>query len=278
VSAIDGRSSSQTVVVTPVNTGSAQLQILSSLVQFDPGSKLVVDSNIESSFDVRAFWNVSSSLGKPFLFSPLTLSEQTFTAFEANNKIHFPLSVPACALGGGISYTFRLTVHPIGNAILATFAEIVLRANSPPSGGYLAIQPRSGVGLLTYFTIFSPGFTTDVSAFPLSYTFTYRVSQNSANLNIASASARAFTVSTLPAGLPVLHNLINVSSQATDVFLSSTSVYQNVTVAASRNVDFSHILQSGLIEAFSLGNVNLAFQIVNNVSPRQICCFCMEMK
>ena len=251
VSAKDGRSSSQTVVVTPVDKGSAQLQISSSFVQFNPGSKLVVDSNILAQSDVIAFWNVSSSLDKSVLFSSLTPAKQSFTKYDAAQNIHFPLSVPAYALRGGISYTFRLTVYPRGNANLATFSEVVLRANSPPSGGYLAIQPTSGVGLLTNFTIISPGFTTDLSSFPLSYTFTYRVSQDSANLTIASASIRAFTVSTLPAGLPDLHNLVTVSSQASDIFLSSTSVFQNVTVNASSIAELSHILKTGLIQAFS---------------------------
>jgi REJ domain len=266
--------------VTPVDKGSAQLQILSSFVQFNPGSKLVVDSYIHAQFDVSAFWNVSSSLGKPALFSSLTSSKQNFSKDDAMNKINFPLSVPAYALRGGISYTFRLTVYPSSNVKLATFSEVVLRANSPPSGGYLAIQPGSGVGLITNFTIISPGFTTDISSFPLTYTFTYRVSQNSANLTIASASTRAFAISTLPAGLADYHNLVSVSSQATDIFLSSTSVFQNVTVNASltADVELSHILQTGLTQAFSSGNVNLAFLIVNNVSPHHFCCFCDEME
>jgi hypothetical protein len=266
VSAKDHRSSSQTVVVTPVNTGSAQLQILSSLVQFDPGSKLVLDSNVNAQFNVSAFWNVSSSLGKPVPLRPLTPSKQNFTAYDANNGIHFPLSVPADALRGGISYTFRLTVYPSHGANLATYAEIVLRANSPPSGGYLTIQPLSGLGLVTNFSIFSPGFATaDVSALPLSYSFAYRVSQNSAYLAITSASLRAFTVTTLPAGLPVLSNLVEVSSQAIDIYLSSTSIFENVTVAPYPQADVSYILESGLRQAFSSRSANLAFQVVNNV-------------
>ena len=278
VSAKDGRSSSQTVVVTPVDKGSAQLQILSSFVQFNPGSKLVVDSNILAEFDVIAFWNVSSSLDNSVSFSSLTPSKQSFTKYDAARNVHFPLSVPAYALRGGISYTFRMTVYPSRKASLATFSEVVLRANSPPSGGYLAIQPRSGVALVTNFSVFSPGFTTDISSFPLSYTFTYRVSQNSANLTIASASTRAFTVSTLPAGLPDLHNLVTVSSQASDIFLSSSSVFDYVTVNASSNAELAHILKTGLLQAFSSGNVNLAFQIVNNVSPHRFSFLHNEMK
>jgi REJ domain len=278
VSAKDGRSSSQTVVVTPVDKGSAQLQILSTFVQFNPGSKLVVDSNIFAQFDVIAFWNISSSLDNSVSFSSSTPSKQTFTKYDAAKNIHFPLSVPAYALRGGISYTFRLTVYPSGKVSLATFSEVVLRANSPPSGGYLAIQPRSGFALVTNFSISSPGFTADISSFPLSYTFTYRVSQNSANLTIASASTRAFTVSALPAGFPDLHNLITVSSQASDIFLSSTSVFQNVTVNVSPTANVSLILKTGLTQAFSSGNVNLAFQIVNIVSPHRFCRLCEQMK
>jgi REJ domain len=264
--------------VTPVDSGTAQLQILSSFAHFNPGSKLVIDSNISAHFEVSAFWNVSSSLNNSVSFSSLTPPKQNFALSDAMKNIQFPLSVPAYALTGGISYTFRLTVYPRGNANLATFSEVVLRANSPPSGGYLAIQPTSGVGLVTNFSILSPGFTTDVSSYPLSYTFTYRASQNSALLTIASASPRAFTISNLPEGLPDLHNLVTVSSQAIDYFLSSTSVFQNVTVNKYLDAKVLQILETGLTQAFSSGNVNLVFQVVSNVSSHLVCCLCDKMK
>ena len=264
--------------MTPVDKGSAQLQISSTFVQFNPGSKLVVDSNILAQFDVIAFWNVSSSLDNSVSFSSLTPSKQSFTKYDAARNVHFPLSVPAYALRGGISYTFRMTVYPSRKASLATFSEVVLRANSPPSGGYLAIQPTSGVGLVTNFSILSPGFTTDVSSYPLSYTFTYQASQNSALLTIASASPRAFTISNLPEGLPDLHNLVTVSSQAIDYFLASTSVFQNVTVNKYLDAKVLQILETGLTQAFSSGNVNLVFQVVSNVSSHLVCCLCDKMK
>jgi REJ domain len=266
VSAKDKRSSSQTVIVTPVDEGSAQLNLLSSFVQFNPGSKLVLESNIYGQFNVSAVWTVSSSLGKPVAFTALTPSKRNFTMINAMQNIHFPLSVPAYSFYGGTSYTFRLTVYPNGKASLATFAEIVLRANTPPSGGFVVVRPPSGIGLVTNFTITSPGFTTDVSAFPLSYSFTYRVSQSSPKLTITAASARAFALTNLPAGLPSLFHMIDVTSEATDIFLSSTTAFQNVTVTTSPTVNVTRILTTGLIQAFSSGNVNLAFQIVNNVS------------
>jgi REJ domain len=266
VSAKDGRSSSQTVIVTPVGEGSAQLNLLSSFVQFNPGSKLVIESNIYAQFNVSAFWTVSSSLGKSVAFSSLTPSEQNFTKINAMQNVHFPLSVPAYSFHSGASYTFRLTVYPYGKASLATFAEVVLRANAPPSGGFVIVNPQSGIGLSTNFTITSPGFTTDVSAFPLSYSFTYAVSQSSPKLTITAASVRAFAVTNLPAGLPSLFYMINVTSEATDIFLSSATAFRNVTVTSSSTVNVTRILTTGLIRAFSSGNVNLAFQIVNNVS------------
>ena len=266
VSAKDGRSSSQTVVVTPVVEGTAQISILSTFVQFNPGSKLVLESNVKADFSVSAFWNVSSSLGIPVPFTALTPSSEDFSRVDAMQNIHFPLSIPAYSFHAGTSYTFRLTVYPTGKKDLATFAEVVLRTNTPPSGGFVVIEPKSGFGLVTKFTITSPGFTTDVSAFPLSFSFTYQVSQTSSRLTIAAASARAFTVSTLPAGLPTLLNLINVSSEARDIFQSSAVAFQNAVVTNLPNINVTNILATGLNQAFSSGNVNLAFQVVNNVS------------
>lgn len=257
-------------MVTAINPSNAQLLILSSYANFNPGSKLVVESIVFGESDISATWNVSSTIGLHVPFTSLTPTKTDFTSADAMKYVHFPLSVPPNTFIGGHTYVFRMTAYPNGDPNAATFAEVVLRANTPPTGGYITIKPSSGHELDTSFLITSPGFTTDVSAFPLSYAFSYRISKFASNLTIATASTRAFTVTTLPAGLPTLLYNFNVTSMAIDIFLAAAYVSIGVTVNSSVNTNVTQILQTGLTKAFSSKNVDLAFQVVNNVSREDL--------
>jgi hypothetical protein len=63
VSAIDGRSSAQVVTLSPVDSGSAQVEITSTFVKFNPGSVLTIFGNLRASYAVTANWDVRSSSG-----------------------------------------------------------------------------------------------------------------------------------------------------------------------------------------------------------------------
>jgi hypothetical protein len=63
VSAIDGRSSAQIVTLSAVDSGSAQVEITSTFVKFNPGSILTIFGNLQASYAVTANWDVRSSLG-----------------------------------------------------------------------------------------------------------------------------------------------------------------------------------------------------------------------
>jgi hypothetical protein len=63
VSAIDGRSSAQVVTLSPVDSGSAQVEITSTFVKFNSGSILTIFGNLQASYAVTANWDVRSSSG-----------------------------------------------------------------------------------------------------------------------------------------------------------------------------------------------------------------------
>lgn len=201
-------------------------------------------------------------------FTALTSISKSFSAVDAENSITFPLSIDGGVFPAGVAYSFRLTAYPVGNAKLPTFTEIVLTANSLPTGGYVSAVPSAGDALVTQFTISSPGWTADVSSFPLSYSFAYRLSSATTYLTLAASSLRAFTTSTLPAGLASESSLITLQGTAVDIYLSYGTAKSTVSVTLSANTNVSHILSSGLSSAFSSGDVNLAFQTVNNVSHK----------
>jgi hypothetical protein len=119
---------------------------------------------------------------------------------------------------------------------------------------------------LTKFLLSTAGWTADIASFPLSYSFSYRLSAASQYLSLAASSLRAYTVSTLPAGLSVLNGLITIQGEVTDVLMTSGTATTSVTAVANAAANTSHILTESLSSAFSTGDVNLAVQTVNNVS------------
>jgi hypothetical protein len=260
-----GRSASKTVTVVPQAAG-AELSIVTSFTRFDPASRLIVDGFLSGSVAVSADWTVTTALGAVVPFSALTTASKTFSALDAQNKIRFPLCIGSSNFQGGIAYLFRLTVHPVNNASIATFAEITLTANAAPTGGYVTTTPESGSALVTSFLIATPGWTADSSAFPLSYSFAYKLGEGASYFTIAASSLRAFTSTTLPAGGSTVKNIVTLHSQATDIFTSSASAYGAVVVTSQASINVTQVLISGLSDAFTSGNINRAFQTVNNVS------------
>ena len=263
VSSRDGRSSSQTVSVTSLLSGGPELSVSSHSKVFNAGAKLVIEGHISAPFAVTSAWTAYTVLGIPVPFKSLTQSTKTFSA---STDSLFPLSIAGGEFVSGRSYIFRLSGHPVGVSSTATFSEIVMTANSPPTSGYLTSTPTFGDALLTKFLLSTAGWTADVDSFPLSYSFSFRLSAASKYLSLAASSLRAYTVSTLPAGLSVFNGLITIQGEVSDVLLMSGTATTTVKVAANPAANTSHILIESLSSAFSTFDVNLAVQTVNNVS------------
>ena len=260
----NGRSAKKTVTVVP-QASTAEILIVTTFTRFDPASRLIVDSYLFSAVNMSAAWTVTTTLGAVVPFSALTTASKTFSALDVQNRIRFPLCIGSRNFQGGSAYLFRLTVHPVNNASISTFAEITLTANAIPTGGYVSTTPEFGSALVTSFLIATPGWTADSSAFPLSYSFAYQLVEGASYFTIAAASLRAFTTTTLPAGGSAVKYNVTLRSQATDIFTSSASAYGTVVVKSQSSTNVSHVLITGLSDAFSSGNINRAIQTVNNV-------------
>lgn len=266
VTAADGRYATQSVFVDPVVAGSTQPSITTSSTRFNIGSRLVLSGYLSGNIAVRSVWSVFSS----GVSVPITTSTQTSRAFSASQvqgQIAFPLSINSGVFFGGVSYTFRLAAYSTNTSISAvTYSEVVLTANAPPTGGYLLSSPTVGKALVTSFSIASPGWTSNAANFPLSFSFSYRLSALASYLTIAVPSTRPSTTTTLPSGLSTENYTITLQGEVTDIFAALSAASTSVSVTLSPQTNISHVLTSTLNSAFSSGNINLAFQTVNNVS------------
>lgn len=263
VTAPDGRSDSRKVFVTPSYGQSVQLSITSTFVKFNPEAKLTITGNLRALSAVTSYWSVYSSFGVPIQYDSLTPRSEEFSQ---SSRIAYPLSIPGGTFIGGNSYSFRLTAYPKGLPQSATYSEIQLTANSPPSGGYLYVEPTTGSALVTVFFISSPGWTSEADCLPLRYSYAYRVSASSQYLSLAAASQRDYTRSTLPAGLAVMEHRVTMQGQATDMHNSSSTAMSTVTVIQSPSSNTSRILSRSLNRAFLTGDMSLAYQSLNGAA------------
>ena len=255
----DGRSDSRTVIVSPSH-GTAKLSITSSFTRFNPSAKLVLGSSISTDYAVNFTWSVLTTSGAPVNVPSLTNKSILFPGSAYLNAISFPFSVISGIFSPGKAYTFQLTASSTGVAANTTFSQITLTANSAPTSGHIVSSPTNGSALVTQFTVSSPGWATDITSYPLSYAFSYRMFGTSTNLTIAVSSVRPYTTTMLPAGVIV------VQMEVTDIYNTSAAAMTNVVVTPAPAVNVSYVLISSLATAFAAGNINLAIQTVNNVS------------
>jgi hypothetical protein len=112
VSSKDGRSAAQTVTLSAVDTGSAQVEITSTFVKFNPGSTLSIFSNLVATYAVDAEWSVRNSSGLLVPFVALTSQKKIISKVDTVKPgISFPLLISANTFTAGSVFSFRLTVQ-----------------------------------------------------------------------------------------------------------------------------------------------------------------------
>ena len=226
----DGRSDSKVVAVTPTEDSDVRVSINSTIIWFNPDSKLILYGYLTSKKALTSTWSISTPLGVSVPFTALTSLKKDFSSADTQSKVPFPLSIVGDVLSGSKSFIFKLAAYPIGFPSAVTYSQISLIMNIPPSGGYVESYPATGDALITPFTITSPGWTSDAANLPLTYSFFYKVAKQSSDLALSSPSLRAFTVTTLPAGLSVVNNTLAIKSTARDIYSSLSSFYASVAV------------------------------------------------
>ena len=269
----DGRSARRTVSVNATFVGSAQLTITSTNTRFNPFLKLILNSDLSANYALTANWSVVTAHNVLLQFVSLTSQSKSFSLYDTNNHINFPLSVDGGIFVGGNTYTFRLVAYSQGNSSVKTFTEMTLTANLAPSSGYMLSSPTNGSALVTQFLLTSPGWTADAANFPLSYAFSYKLSSVSSYLTLAASSLRPYISTTLPAGPFTLQNNLTLQTSVTDIYYSVSTATIIVKVILQQTTNTSIILTSSLKTAYNTGNINLVLQTVNNVSLLYICIF-----
>jgi hypothetical protein len=132
--------------------------------------KVVLTGTVTGSAALAAMWTVSPPIVPSLSLISLMNPVMSISAADAGSAAGYNtnLALSGSYLVPGRSYTFRLTAAPqISSAVATTYAEIVVTANAPPSGGVLEVTPSTGTALMTMFSMFTGSFSDDVDDYPL---------------------------------------------------------------------------------------------------------------
>lgn len=261
VSSSDGRSSSSSVVITPIAAGAISVQMLSELTVINRNSKLSLSCYIVSSKAFTASWAVYYS-GKAQNISSSSVSKMSYTQAEALRNITFTISYSPNSFVEGRLYTFQLTAYPNNASNLVSSTEISITINIPPYGGVLSASPASGKALSTVFSILCTLWTSN--NLPLKFMFTYQISSIYPELTIGSLSLSPSLSTTLPSGVDS-NSVITIYNYAYDVYSGSSSISTTVISKASSS-DVTAILTNALSTSLKSGNVDGAVQAINNIA------------
>jgi REJ domain len=266
VSSADGRSDSQTVIVVSQLSGAPSVYSSNTRYNFNQNQKLVIPGTVTANVSTICSWTAFTSNIQLSVGNALTPLTRSFLKEESSMGIAFPLAVPPDTFSFGRLYTFRLSCTPQAYPALLAYTDVFLAVNSPPIGGYTAVVPSKGYGLLTSFAMSTTGWTDDIADYPLQYNFAYQLSPLKGALTLSVISPLPYTVSPLPTGLKSQGSIVSVFAMVYDVFGASANVSTAVIIVADSNEDPSAYLSIYLLKSIQSGDLDLTFQTINLVS------------
>ena len=275
ITSTDGRSSSKSVFVSAVQAGMPVVVIPTKLTQFNADSQVSLTGLFGANYSVTGKWVVSFASNNIALgSSALTPTTKFFNALQAANpSTTYPLAVAANTFVAGRTYTFRLYVSSAATSTspiqlsTASYAEISLTVNAPPTSGQITVTPQSGMALSTLFAGTQSGWVDD--GLPLTYDFWYSVSSGSTPtpgttaqilLSLGLPTPTATVSSVFPSGT------VTMMGRAIDSYGAIANVTTIVSVSAMANFNPAVYLSSTLSASLAAGSASSVYQSINAVS------------
>ena len=279
VRSMDGRKAMTSVDVqqSPPFAGSAAIHASTNRINLD--HNFTLQGAISANYSTAITWEALID-GRNYSFNSYSPISVALQQSYVENTFLYSLVVGAFSFSSSCVVTFRLIVDvliPInsiaGRKLLddgfqrvRSTTEVNVKMNGNPIGGMVTVDPDSGLGLETDFSMFTVGWEDDPSDYPLSYSFGFRIQPFSPRLTISQPSPATVAFSKLPAGIQSYKHQIIVVSTATDIYAASSSTNVSVLVKNDPNVDVSNYLRTSLQLAFSSADSNAVFNAVNNVA------------
>jgi hypothetical protein len=244
--------------------------------KYNAGDKIILVGSIQADTgDAAAEWVSSSVFASPSSVF-LTATNRIFSQGQSM----FHLAIAPYSLTAGLTYTFRLQSHYIGDASLSGVSAVIVVMNGPPRGGVVEIDPTSGTALETVFALTTYRWSDDSSDLPLSYVMSYYTIDPS-NLNLVkSLDGTPYVTTFLGQGLFALNYQITCIADARDIYgcsanQSTAAIVRPYGSAASKSksrsaLDLSSAIvstaQSLLDSAFNQQNPTAVIQAISATS------------
>ncbi|XP_076310746.1 uncharacterized protein LOC143225368 isoform X2 [Tachypleus tridentatus] len=234
----------------------------------NPTDKIIVDTYVTSRGNVTLQWEVV--IEKEYAtvgLEGVTPSVKPKYFMSALVDRPFPLVIPAAnsqwqGLLGGALYKFRLVAEPMDGGETG-YADIIIETNNPPIGPPLEVEPSSGNALLTKFTLDASGGWRDTPGdYPLTFMFSYRLSERDVTTPIATFSeAPPILQDVLLPGVPGQTSDVIVQVKVCDIFDSCTTTDTSVTTISSFSPEYFELLNQTVSQYLNLGDNTRALSI-----------------
>jgi len=261
----DSRSASELVLVE--NTGGdTSTSITTTLTKVNADDKIILEGIVQASYDLDCAWSADVA-GVAVSLQANTDLTGSFVQAEVVDGLSFPVVLPGGNFVPGSAVTFRLTAHFGGNSsVFASFSEMTVQMNSPPSGGSDSITPTSGFALDTVFLVVSVEWVDDPTDYPLSFEYKYQLGPSRPALTTQSRSSSNTVETDLPAGLDSRENLIDLITVIYDVLLASVTETNQVTVTVDQELDVNAYASDNIAQGLSDGDSVAVTQTVSNTA------------
>ena len=284
----DGRSSSATVSVSPLSSGSAIVRIQTKTVKFNSDSTLKLTGGLIAFSNQTISWDVFPIVSLENY--GLTQPSKNVSMSEVKEGLVFSLAVQPSVFAPGKTFTFRLTSSPISaspdsqnqqshfsltdsDSSMTSYSEISLQVNAPPTSGILVVSPLNGTEMVTSFTVLSRNWIDDPADYPLAYAFAYVLDKaGETDFTLSLFSEKSYTVTPLPAGLLSMNSTVLCKGVIRDNMGAGVTVSQAVYVMSSAAPGqdvasaLSTVLDTQLEKAFASGNNDAVMKSINVVA------------
>ena len=270
VTSNDGRTNKVQATIEGCAPIAATITMNTYISRINVFDRLLLSASISAKSNQTVQWSVVGG-GTPLVPIAITPTYKNLTVVQMTGKgAYFPLALKPNSLKPGMTYTFRISATPIKFYLdKIPYGEITITVNSPPVSGTLVGAPANGTALTTNFLFAAPGWVADSAALPLSYRFSYRLSETTPYLQLAAFSGKSFVASTLPAGLLGQNFNIQVRVDLQDSFFASADDSTVVRVVIDDTIDVAtaalNVLQNSLAAAFASNDVEKVLRSINGV-------------
>eukprot|EP01036_Dinobryon_divergens_P022644 gene22644-30922_t len=226
---------------------------------FNLVDKIVVTGSTTASSPSNGSWYLYDQsmnlLNDSFLVPPSFIIKKGLQSLQQ--------SINAAVLMPGFSYSVMLKSGDV-------YSSIVIKINSPPTGGVATISPLNGTALLTVFALQTFQWISSADSFPIYYEWSYSNSDNFASsVTLQSATMVPYLSSVLGEGEKTSMYMVSCAVIATNSLGASSSAintYATVLPYKASISSMNKVLEQSLKVSFAQSDSSAAVRLINAVN------------